>query len=57
MMDFVMFVDCGVMTFDTGSEACGYGSSETLVGEYLKMVYGKKYGDEIIVCMKLCCVG
>ena len=44
-------------TFDTGPEACGYGPSETLVGEYLKTAHGKKHGDEIIVCTKLCCVG
>ena len=55
--DFATFVDRGVTTFDTGPEACGYGPSETLVGEYLKTAHGKKHGDEIIVCTKLCCVG
>jgi aryl-alcohol dehydrogenase-like predicted oxidoreductase len=55
--DFAAFVDAGVTTFDTGPEACGYGPSELVVGEYLKTAHGKKHGDEIIVCTKLCCVG
>ena len=55
--DFAAFVDAGVTTFDTGPEACGYGPSELVVGEYLKTKHGKARGDEIIVCTKLCCVG
>jgi len=55
--DFASFVDAGISTFDTGPEACGYGDSELVVGEYLRTAHGRAHRDEIQVFTKLCCVG
>jgi len=55
--DFASFVDAGISTFDTGPEACGYGDSELIIGEYLKTEHARKHRDEIQVFTKLCCVG
>ena len=55
--DFERFVDAGVTTFDTGPEACGYGPSELIIGEYLKSPAGRRRANEVKVFTKLCCVG
>jgi len=55
--DFATFVDAGVTTFDTGPEACGYGPSETVIGEYLRTAHGRAHANEIEIFTKLCCVG
>ena len=55
--DFAAFVDAGVTTFDTGPEACGYGPSETVIGEYLRTAHGRAHARDIDVFTKLCCVG
>ena len=57
MADFAAFVDAGVTTFDTGPEACGYGPSETVIGEYLRTAHGRAHARDIDVFTKLCCVG
>lgn len=55
--DFEAFARVGITTFDTGPEACGYGPSELVIGEYLRSAAGRARADEVKVFTKLCCVG
>lgn len=52
--DFKSFVDAGITTFDTGPEECGYGPSETIVGQFIRTGYAN---SKVQVNSKLCCVG
>ena len=52
--DFQTFVDAGIYAFDTGPEACGYGNSEKIIGDYLRRAGSAAEGVQVNT--KFCCV-
>ena len=40
--DFRSFVDAGITTFDSGPEECGYGPSESIVGDFVRTGYAQQ---------------
>lgn len=50
--DLKDFAKNGIDTFDTGPEACGYGPSEEIIGQYMR-----ERKEDVQVYTKMCCVG